>query len=702
MKCEGGPGACKRCRQAKVECRFIDSDSKTKEESTLEQRTLKLEKRFRQLESDKIISLESRLAFVESELFNLRHTVQHSHRPQQLSRRPSVQLAVAPDPSSRTRNSQRHGTRVTLPPISQFSPDLQPIRHLALFSLSSPASPNQTLVPSSVEASPHTSGRVPRSPPSMFSHTTYSTQSSPTLTPPSPMLTEETSPCQTHSFVPSRERTMPPSSLQLLDDRLPRKLRRMTNDKRGLTLDSIIALDEAEICIEAYVENLPLDRHSADDLPLPHRYFQSTLADANMFGGGPVSNAEMCDLMRLRSSLMLHTLVTIGAGIIKHNDTFLAGWSKIEQLLDVDATQGELSSLWDLKALVLIVTYFGRRDLLPRVINLAGLHRLPQAFDELFSDSNARSDRDEEATVERGRLWLMIWLNEKFYTTLLDEPGTIKTLPAVVEHRASLLRTSRFTRPHVDLFLCSYIENLVIISRAQDKFSPANQPHHMTDTEIVSTIKGYLYDLDVWWSRWGDWLDAATKVGGDTTRSRSPIHYARFTILHLFFSIVPSSPPLLADHLRLSYAAETIQEGIRCLDNVSFGNKLHSPIAVHFITVTLSILPSRIAALALRFPQTSFTPILRCFRRIISMLAPSPSNPPTSWPVDALSSAQVGKLEDLIAQLEMARPEVAGDISKAETRSPSSSRSLKRENEDGLFNEQFDMAFWHEVITNVA
>lgn len=146
------------------------------------------------------------------------------------------------------------------------------------------------------------------------------------------------------------------------------------------------------------------------------RYFTSTEGGAAMRArglDGSKSSAAAFELVRSRSNLMLHTLVAVGARILEHDKTFSTVLAEIERLLDSELPA--MDSVWDLKAQVLIVMYFGRWDILPRIVSLAAAHQLPQAVGDLLqaAATTSRPDFDEEATVERARLWLLIWICDK-------------------------------------------------------------------------------------------------------------------------------------------------------------------------------------------------------------------------------------------------------------------------------------------------
>lgn len=138
------------------------------------------------------------------------------------------------------------------------------------------------------------------------------------------------------------------------------------------------------------------------------RYFASGSTVAPYSGeGGPF------ELVRSNSPLLFATLVAIGARILSRVQTLEIASAEALRLAELDFHPAKASSLWDLKALVLLGLYFGSPLLVPRIVALATEHRLPEAFSDLM-DEREKSEVEEAALIEKGRLALMIWTYERW------------------------------------------------------------------------------------------------------------------------------------------------------------------------------------------------------------------------------------------------------------------------------------------------
>ena len=151
-----------------------------------------------------------------------------------------------------------------------------------------------------------------------------------------------------------------------------------------------------------------------------------------------------------------------------------------------------------------------------------------------------------------------------------------KSSMQVIADHVRILRASRFTRPQVDVLLDVYIENLCIVATAQARLDRVTRLNPLHRDELVSIVDELLEQLDQWWRRHGDWLDASTRALDDHTRAAIPFHHARFFILDSAFARMPTEEQFAADPHLLGYALDAYGQGKAVLDLASQSKIWHS------------------------------------------------------------------------------------------------------------------------------
>ncbi|KAI5478936.1 Homeodomain-like protein [Pseudohyphozyma bogoriensis] len=289
--------------------------------------------------------------------------------------------------------------------------------------------------------------------------------------------------------------------------------------------------------------------------------------------------------------------------------------------------------------------------------------------------------------AESGRLQEMSVWDLKAITLLTVHFGNLpcysKPYPDVVDEQANILRSTPQTRPQIDVHIFCYTLIMNIVARANDFALSDLRP--LQGAELQARMNFLLGSIDSWQLQWGSWLRAATQVGGDNSRMEAAFHHSSYLVLNTAFPTLPTELELNSDPLRLSYAQDLVAHGTKVLELISQSPSwgLQSPWTVHFMSVILHAVPPRLVSLALLSPAIPHRPILRALLKILYMME--------RFPVQLLTEEHVlnaGHVQDLVAQLDRARPGPREIVEPFETLPRKSSTEILRA----------DLGIWHEVL----
>ncbi|KAM0755129.1 hypothetical protein T439DRAFT_129565 [Meredithblackwellia eburnea MCA 4105] len=431
--------------------------------------------------------------------------------------------------------------------------------------------------------------------------------------------------------------------------------------------------------------------------------------------GGRFTKEETYTLILNRSSTLFHTLVAIGARWLLRPSTLQLALDEVDRSMSLAkrTSMSDEQIIWELKALVLNVTHFGRLDLLPKMADLASATRLSHAVRDLLEIGPDAPEEEAAKLAEKGRFWHLIWTCETLFSSINGTIGPSLAASRRITEETSLLRTSKFCKPQIDTIVACFAENLDIVVRAQEYFDPVNRRvlEKQGVFALTATAEGFMAEMDDWWERWGTWLDAATKQLSDHPRSRIPLHNGRFTVLSFVFQVTPSRKELDEDPALLSLFKEAIIEGTMTLSVVG-QTKLwyaYAPFAVHFQTVVLPRLPDRLCEFALLLPSIDIKPIVRSLDILASIMEQFVSSPSIST---IEQEDQAKHLRTLSSRLRASR---RGQLDNSSAASPTGETEIDEMmgemdiSIDGIIQSIYadavsvrpDVTMWNEILTNL-